>query len=126
MDDSVLVRVVEGAVHAGRDALRILDRQLPLTIEPRAERLSLDERHDVVEQSIRLAAVEERQQVRVLQAGGDTDLGQKPVDAQHGTQVGMQHLERDPALVPDVAGNIQGRHAASPCLSLDQVAIVKR
>jgi hypothetical protein len=40
-------------------------------------------------------------------------------------QLGAQHLQRDKALVADVASEIDGRHATAPELTLDHVPIAQ-
>ena len=82
--------------------------------------------HDVEQEPLRLAAVEERQQVGVLQVGGDADLGEEPLGAQHRAQFGVEDLEGDRALVAHVAGEVHGGHAATADLALDVVAAGKR
>ena len=62
----------------------------------------------------------------MLQVGGDLDLGQKAFDAEHGAELGFEHLERDRAVVPHVAREVHGRHAAAADLPLDRVAISQR
>ena len=57
--------------------------------------LALDERHDVEEAAVRLARVEQREDVRVLEVGGELDLGEEPLGADHGGELGPQDLERD-------------------------------
>jgi hypothetical protein len=72
---AALVRVVQRGGHFLRDARGFLDRQLPLVLQPAAQRLALDEGHGaVVEQVVRGARVEQRQDVRMLQRGGELDL----------------------------------------------------
>ena len=52
VDDAVAVGVVERAGDFGGDAHRVGDRELLLAIQPVAERLALDERHDVEEEGV--------------------------------------------------------------------------
>ena len=77
---------------------RVGDRQLAAPGQPVAERLALDVRHDVVEEAVGLARVEQRQDVGVLQAGGDLDLADEPLRAQRGRELGAEHLDRDLAV----------------------------
>ena len=87
-----------------------------------AERLAVDERHDVVEEAVGLARVEERQDVRMLQVRGGLDLDQEPLGADDGGQFGLQDLERDLAVVLQVLGQVHRGHAALAELALDAVA----
>src|SRR5258708_32547986 len=55
----------------------------------------------------------------------DLDLGEEPVRAEHRAQLGPQHLERDLALVLEVLGEVDRRHAARAELALDAVAVAQ-
>ena len=123
VDDAVAVRVVERGGDLAGDPDRVVDRELLLPVEPVAQRLALDERHDVEEEAVGLARVEQREDVRVLEVGGELDLGQEPLGADHGGELGTQHLERDLAVVPQVLGEVHRRHAAGADLALDAVAV---
>ena len=59
----------------------------------------------------------------MLEVGGELDLGQEPLGADHGGELGAQHLERDPAVVPDVLGQVDGRHAAGADLAVEAIAV---
>ena len=59
----------------------------------------------------------------MLQVGGDLDLGQEPLGADHGGELGAQHLEGDPPVVPEVLGQVDGGHAAGAELALDPIAV---
>ena len=61
--------------------------------------------------------------VRVLQPGGQLDLAQEPLGAERGGELGVEHLERDRAVVPEVLGEVDRRHAAAPELALERVAV---
>ena len=54
---------------------------------------------------------------------GDLDLAQEALGADGGSELGAQDLERDGPIVPEVAGEIDGGHAAASELALDAVAI---
>ena len=59
----------------------------------------------------------------MLQVGGRLDLGQEALGADHGGELGPQHLERDLAVVPQVVGEVDRRHAAGAELALEAVAV---
>jgi hypothetical protein len=82
--------------------------------------------HDVEEERVGLARVEERQDVRVLQTRRRPDLGEKALRADDCGELGAQHLERDLAPVPEVIGQVDGGHAALAEFTLDAVATVER
>ena len=120
---AVPVGVVERAGHLGGDPDRVGDGELLLAVEPVAQRLALDERHDVEQVAVGLARVEQRQDVRVLEVGGELDLGQEPLGADHGGELGPKHLERHPPVVADVLGQVDGRHAAGADLAVEAIAV---
>src|SRR5688500_18001136 len=59
----------------------------------------------------------------MLEVGRDAHLAQKPVDAEHGTELGIENLDRDLPAVLDVPREIDRRHAAAADLPLDGVAV---
>jgi len=74
VNDAARVRVVERVGDSDRDAHRLVDRELLLTLEPMPQALAFDVRHDVVQQPARFAGIEQRQQVGMLKCRGDADL----------------------------------------------------
>ena len=123
VDHALPVGVVERRGHLGGDPDGVGDGELLLAVEPVAQRLAVDERHDVEQVAVGLARVEQRQDVRVLEVGGELDLGQEALGADHGGELGAQHLERDAAVVADVLGEIDGRHAAGADLTVQAIAV---
>ena len=81
MDHAVPVRVVQRTRDLTCDAQRVGDGELPLAFQSRAKRLASHQWHHVVQQPVGLAAVEERQNVRMLQARRGADFGQEAVVA---------------------------------------------
>ena len=59
----------------------------------------------------------------MLEAGLGADLPLESLHAQRGAQGGVQHLERHPAPVAEVLGQIHRRAAAPAQLLLDQVEL---
>jgi hypothetical protein len=59
--------------------------------------------------------------VRVLQVGGEPDLGQEALGADHRGQVGAEDLESDPPFVAQVVRQVDGRHPPGPDLLLEAV-----
>jgi hypothetical protein len=114
--------VVERRGDLGRNAERIGNRELLLALQSRAERLALDKRHHVIEEPAGLARVVQRQDVRMLQIGGEFDLAQEAFGAQHGRELRTQHLDRHVPVVPKVGGRVDRGHPALPELSLEAVA----
>ena len=61
----------------------------------------------------------------MLQVGGDLDLREEPLGAEHGAELRLEHLDRDLAIVLEVVGEIDRGHAALAELPLDAVAVGK-
>jgi hypothetical protein len=101
----------------------VLDRQLHFALQPVAQALALDVRHRVPEPARCLARVEHGQNVGVLKPGRRLDLAQEAIRAEHRSEFGVEHLEGDGPLVPDVASEVHGRHAAVPEFLLEHVAV---
>ena len=59
----------------------------------------------------------------MLEPGGELDLAEEALGAERGGELGMEHLERDRAVVPEVLGQVDGGHAAAAELALDAVAV---
>ena len=122
MHDAVPVRVVQRVCHGSGDAHRLVHGELMLAVDPVPERLALDVRHHVEQEAVRLAGVEEREDVGVLQVGRRLDLGDEPLAADHCRELGLEDLERHAALVSDVLGQVDRGHAALTDLALDPVS----
>ena len=87
MDDALAVGVVEGVGDSRGDAHRLVDRSWVSRSSLLAQRLALDEGHDVVEEAVRRARVEQRQDVRVRERGGGLDLGDEALGAEDGGEL---------------------------------------
>jgi len=61
----------------------------------------------------------------MLEPGSKFDLPLETLGAEGGSQLRMQDLQRDWPVVPEVVGQIDGGHAATPKLSIDAVPIRK-
>ncbi len=123
VDHAMPVRVVERARHLARETHRVVDRELMLAGEPGAKRLPFDVRHHVEEQPVRVAALEQRQDVRVLELSRGLDLGEESLGAERRREVRMQHLDRDVAIVLEVVREVDRGHPSRAELALDEVAI---
>src|SRR5207302_1976660 len=76
--------------------------------------------------SVRLARVEERQDVRMPQVGRRLDLASEAARPEERADVRMEHLERDRAPVADVAREVHGGHPTATELTLDDVPSFQR
>jgi hypothetical protein len=117
------VRVRERVCHFARDQHRFRKREQPRAREARAQRLAIDERHDVKQEAARFARVVQWQDVRVLQVGRRANLGEKALGAECGGQVRVQHLDRDIARVLEIVREIDGGHATGAEFTLKEIAI---
>ena len=97
--------------HLGGDPDRLVDRQPLLPRQPIPQRFPVHEGHDIEHAAIGLTRVVELEDVRVVQVGRSPDLRQEPLRADHGGEVGLQHLDGDLAMVPDVLRQVR----RSPC-----------
>ncbi len=123
VDHFLAVGVGQRVHHFDEDLHGVMHRQLTDAGQPVAERLAVDVRHDEVEEAAGFTGIVERENVRVLQAGGDLDLAEEALAAERGGQFGPQHLERHLAAVPDVLGQVHRGHAAGADFPLDAVLV---
>ena len=123
MHQILLVRVAERGGDLTGQPQRNVYRQLRLALQPRPERLARDVGHDVVEEVAGRPRVEQRHDVRMIQPRGDLDFAQEALAADHRGNLRLQHLDRHLPPVPDIVGEIDGRHAAGADLGFDAVAI---
>ena len=117
------VGVVEGRRHLGRDPERLGHWQLAIAFQPSPQRLALDIGHDVKGGPVDLARIEQWQNVRVLEVGGGSDLGQEAGRPDHGGQLPAEDFEGDAPLVAEVVGEVDRRHTPLAELPLDAVAV---
>ena len=62
----------------------------------------------------------------MLQVGGGPDLPQEPLGADHGRELGLEQLERDPSPMAEIVRQVHRRHAAGAQLSLQAIAVRQR
>ncbi len=127
----MLVRVAQRRGHLARDPERFLHPELLFSAQPATQRLARDVWHGV-KRSCRTAAVfggagvEQGKNVGVLQAGCDADLAQEAVGPQTAGELRVEHLERDEAIMTQVACEVHRRHPASAQFPLHPVAVAER
>ena len=68
------------------------------------------------------ARVEHGEDVRVLEPGGEPNLGEEPLGAERPSELGVQDLEGDGAVVAEVVRAVDRRHAAAAELGVETVA----
>jgi hypothetical protein len=125
MDDAEGMGVRECRGHLQRELPRRAGVEPADPPEPVAERAGLDVRHGVEEPARGASRIEQRQDVRVLEAGLRADLSLEALDAEGRAEGRVEHLERHPAAVPEVLGQVDRRAAAPAELVLHQVVIGK-
>ena len=81
-------------------------------------------RHDIEEHrpaqaEVERAGIVEREDVGMAEPGRDTDLAQEALGAEHRAELGVEHLDRDLAVMPDVVGQVDRGHAAAAELALE-------
>src|SRR6476620_2054785 len=69
MQNAMLVSVAKRAHYFGGDSQRVVHGKLLLARDSLAESFSLEERHDVKEDSVGIAGIDEREYVRMLELG---------------------------------------------------------
>jgi len=74
MNHILPMRIVERTRHFACDTHGLGDGQLAFALQTCAQRLAGDERHHVVQQAVGVTAVEQRENVRMLQARGGADF----------------------------------------------------
>ena len=121
MHDALAVRAIERARDLPRDAHRLGDRQLLLARKPRAQRLAAHEWHDVEEEAVSFVRVDQREDMRMVEAGGDGDLAEEPLGTERRGKLRAQHLDGDGPVVPLIMREIDRRHPAATELPIDAV-----
>ena len=62
----------------------------------------------------------------MLEVRRGLDLGEEALGADHGRELGLEHLERDLPIVLEVLGEIYRGHPPRPELTLDAVPVGER
>ncbi len=102
------------------------NRKLAVADQPLPQRLAFDIGHDIVQETVGLTRIEQRQDVRMLQLGRDLDLAKESIAPHGGSELGPEHLHRDFAMVLQVLREIYGCHAAAPDLAIESVPFSQR
>ena len=125
MDGAASVCEVEGRGDRPGNAQRLIERQRAFLLKALAEAPALDVRHHVIDEAIRLAGIDERQDVGVLELRREPDLAQEPLGAEEGGKFRAEHLDCDQAVVLQIASEIDRGHPAATEFALDRVAARK-
>ena len=126
VDDPVLVREAQ----RGEDLARVVDRRLhrrgAAAQDQLLQRAAVEVLHRDVVGALRLAAVVDRDDVRVREPGGVRRLAAEALDELDVLRVAVvEDLDRDPPPELLVLGEVDVRHPARAELADDQVATVE-
>ncbi len=88
-----------------------------------AQGLAVDERHHIIQETVRLTRIEQRQDVGMLEIGCGPDFLHEPLGSEHGREFGPQHLHHHLAVVFQVLGEVDRGHAARTKFFLDGVLV---
>ena len=126
MDDAVAVGVVERLGRLAGDPQRLIEGSCcSRRSRSRSDSPSM---YGMVNQRrpAGLARIVDGEDVGVLEAGGEFDLPLEPLGADGAASSGMQHLERDGAVVLEVLGEVDGGHAPATELALERIPVRER
>jgi hypothetical protein len=98
VDHACAVRAREGIGCLGEDPDCGPDGECWLALESLAERFTFDVGRDVVKDALPRAGGEDREDVRVLEMGGERNLALEPGRAHLARQLRRQHFHHDPAV----------------------------
>ena len=110
MHYAVLVSVVECVVDLLRDGDRVLHTELLFSVEAISERLSLHVGHHVEHEPVSIPGIVKREDMRVLELRRRLDFGEESLAPNDCSQLRLEHLQRDFALVLQVVGQVDRRH----------------
>jgi hypothetical protein len=85
--------------------------------------MSLDVRHDVVQQAVDVARVEQREDVRMRKFGGELDFAQEALRADGVRDIRPHHLDRDVPAMAEVERAVHDGHGTGAQLAVDAVPI---
>ena len=123
MHHPVRVRLGECIHHVAQNPHGVADRKLSLLVQLVPQRLSFHERHHVVEEPVGFSRVVQRQDVRMLKAGGDLDLAQEPLGTERGREVRTEDLDGDLSVMLQIFSEIDSRHSPAADLPLYRVSV---
>jgi hypothetical protein len=119
----LVMRVRQGVQHLLEDRHRLTHRELPLAGQLRPERLALDVRHHVEEEVVVRARRQQRNDVGMLQLGGELDLPLEPLHVDARPHLGREHLDNHLAAEPGLLRQEDTAHPPTTELPLDAVGV---
>ena len=125
VDHVVPMRIVERSGHFLRNPHGFGHGELAGSVHPVAERLPFHIGHHIEERAVSFARIVQRQDVRMAESRGELDFAQEPVAAYRLGEVGSHDLDRDVAVMLEVAREVDRGHASRAEFALDAVAVGK-
>ena len=95
--------------------------KLLVSIETLAQRFTFNVWHHIIQKTLGVAGIVQRQDVRMVKPGCELYLSQKTIGAKGGREIGMQNLERNYPFMLDVLSEINRSHSATPQLAVYRV-----
>ena len=122
--ESLGVRVGERVEDLAENEQGFIQRECAVGVaQAFAQRHAISKGHHVVEKARRLAAVDERENVGMLQPCGDADLAQESLGAHRGGELRIEDFDGDRALVLEVLCEVHRGHATGTKLPHNPIAI---
>jgi hypothetical protein len=115
--------VGEGLRHFGQNPYRVRYRELACSSKSLPQGLALHIGHDVVQEFLRLAGIQERQDMWVLELRCYFYFMKEALRAKACTQFRPEHLNSNHATMLKIAGKVDSGHAPVPELSLEYVSV---
>ncbi len=125
MDNAALMRVGERRRDLAQQSHGLTQRELAVLGEPRAERLTLDERHREVRQTAGLAGGEQRHDVRVLEPRRERNLALETLDAHLPRHLGWEDFHHHVAAERLFGSDIDVRHSATAKLAVEGIRVAE-
>ncbi len=122
MDDAAGVRVGERVGHVAQNVSRLAGREVSLPLEPRAQRLALDERHGEERQPIGDPRGEHGHDERMLELRRDLDLTPEALEVDAGRELRREHLDHHSPPERVFRSHEHPRHPPTAELALEGVA----
>ena len=116
---------VERLGDAPADTYGLVQRKRSLAPDALPQAFAIDHRHSVPQEAVGLAGVVHCEDMGMPKPGGHPNLAEETL-AQLGAELGMEHLEGDRAVVPQVVGEVDRGHAAPAQLTLHAISVPER
>jgi len=102
---------------------RLVHRELRLPVQSGAKGLSLHVGHHKEKEALGLAGVMKGKNMRVSEIGHRLDFPKEPLCAQGPSQLRIEHLHGDLAMMLQVLGQVDGGHPAATDLAVESITV---